>query len=42
MTWLQITRHDRAGRIAEMSALADVPGLLTQLGRIVVAEEDER
>lgn len=35
-TWLQITRHDRADRIAEMSALADVPGLLTQLGRIVV------
>lgn len=42
MTWLQITRHDRAGRIAEMWALADVPGLLTQLGRIVVAEQDER
>jgi predicted ester cyclase len=30
--WIQITRHEEDGRIAEMWALADVPRLLAQLG----------
>lgn len=32
MNWLQITRHDPAGRIVEMWAVADVPTLISQLG----------
>lgn len=34
MGWVQITRHGRDGRIIEMWALADVPGLLSQLGAV--------
>ncbi|HKY49179.1 MAG TPA: ester cyclase [Acidimicrobiia bacterium] len=34
MGWVQITRHGQDGRIIEMWALADVPGLLSQLGAV--------
>ena len=34
MGWVQITRHGQDGRILEMWALADVPGLLSQLGAV--------
>lgn len=40
--WLQITRHGGDGRVVEMWVLADVPGLLAQLGAVVVREEDGR
>jgi predicted ester cyclase len=40
--WLQITRHGGDGRVVEMWALADVPGLLAQLGVAVVRQEAAR
>lgn len=38
MGWVQITRHDRTGRIVEMWALAEVPTLLEQLGAVITPE----
>ena len=34
MGWVQITRHDRDGKIIEMWALADLPSLFKQLGAV--------
>lgn len=34
MGWVQITRHGQDGRIIEMWAFADLPGLLSQLGAV--------
>jgi predicted ester cyclase len=33
--WVQITEHDKDGRIVEMWAFADVPRLLSQLGVVL-------
>ena len=35
MRWIQITRHEAEGRIAEMWAQAEVPKLLMQLGAVL-------
>lgn len=36
--WVQISRHDREGRIVEMWAQAEVPKLLGQLGAVPAPE----